>query len=652
MSWDERLFGLGFRLWQRFHKPPSDVAQHAAQLEPLRTRLTLLARALTSLSIEIKEAEGVGGISGQTLLLPRTLEVCARPQDNHQAMLWRTAYSCQVLREGLLLPAGTSLPSDEQPVLTLLLLPRVLAAMDRDLPNWRNLFDPGSLLPVTMPSPNHPPQIYALWLRSALGVAINLSLVSERERALLQLLRELPLLDLSSAQELLPKVVSHLHALRTPLGVCPPDLKLIGYLLAQEVRRRQPKAHRQAVSPDSLPSGTELKKKVRQEIRKLQIEQNELAENPLTHAFEKVKTADDYRGGQKPMDGEDELAEHADALSELDLRNVVRSNKRTQSLYRADVQIESELTELEEEPRIGELTLRYDEWDEAHRRYKSGFCQVVVRRAEETATPLLLNSYLAEVRQTHRRPINELRRRLAVIRNERKWQNRQFEGPELDLPALVDRHANLRAGHTPPDRLYLAQRTKQRDVATLVLIDSSMSMDSWVENRRVVDLARESIVVLGDVLSSFQDQVAIAGFYSNTHEDCRYVRYKDFTDSFADSYRRLLSQPPTGYTRIGPALRHASAVLSKVTAKKRLLLLISDGKPTDYDRYEGAYGVADCRQAIREARREGTFVRMLAIDGSAKAHLAEMFGHGHYQVLCHPQRLVMALSALYTQLVG
>ncbi|MFI4935962.1 MAG: citrate/2-methylcitrate synthase, partial [Caulobacterales bacterium] len=34
-------------------------------------------------------------------------------------------------------------------------------------------------------------------------------------------------------------------------------------------------------------------------------------------------------------------------------------------------------------------------------------------------------------------------------------------------------------------------------------------------------------------------------------------------------------------------------------ARHRLLLLVSDGKPTDYDRYEGRHGIADVRQAVR-----------------------------------------------------
>ena len=71
---------------------------------------------------------------------------------------------------------------------------------------------------------------------------------------------------------------------------------------------------------------------------------------------------------------------------------------------------------------------------------------------------------------------------------------------------------------------------------------------------------------------------------------------------------------PTGYTRIGPALRHGIALLERQRAARKLLLVLSDGKPVDYDRYEGRYGIADVRQAIREAHQAHIHSYALAIE--------------------------------------
>lgn len=650
MSFDEKLFGFGFRFFSRLFAKKDKDNPHAASLDTATARLSFFARALSGQPLQIKEAENVGGISGPSVYLPAKMDLCSQADDNGRAMLWRTIYSCQVLRLDLFLPQGASLSSFEQAVVSLLLTPFVLRTLGAELPQHGELL---SFANTLLPTPaKQSPHGLSVWLRHLLGISASDAETSDGHDAPWHLPDAQSIETVEQALAKLPNVMQSLPAQRFPRQRLPDDLKLIGMILPRETLAAPKKTTKQITREDALPSGTELAKKVRQKIRKLQIEQNQLADNPLTHAFEKVKTADDYRGGQKTLDGEDELADHADALSELDLRSVIRSHTRTKSIYRADVDLDTDIAEIVDETVDDQTVIPYDEWDFAKSKYRPGFCRVLVRRAEPAIAASDLASRLHNIRTTHKRSIKELQRRLTVLRNERKWQGRQLEGPELDLPALVDRHANVCAGHTPPDRLYLQQRLARRDIATLLLLDSSMSMDSWVENHRVMDLAREALVVLGDVLSRFDDQVSIAGFYSNTHEDCRYLRYKDFSDPFSTAYPRLLSQPPCGYTRIGPALRHATSVLGKVAAKKRLLLLISDGKPTDYDRYEGRYGIADCRQAIREARQQGMFVRMLAIDGRAKAHLAEMFGPGHYQVLSHPQKLVTILTALYTQLAG
>ncbi|MGI9591868.1 MAG: hypothetical protein ACR2P8_10915, partial [Myxococcota bacterium] len=107
-----------------------------------------------------------------------------------------------------------------------------------------------------------------------------------------------------------------------------------------------------------------------------------------------------------------------------------------------------------------------------------------------------------------------------------------------------------------------------------------------------------------------------------------------------------------GYTRIGPALRHATALLAATPAERRLLLLVSDGKPTDYDRYEGRYGVADVRQAIREAHEREIHTHALAIDAVARDYLPALFGRGGFHVLPRPEQLVEVLTAVYGRLTA
>jgi nitric oxide reductase NorD protein len=122
------------------------------------------------------------------------------------------------------------------------------------------------------------------------------------------------------------------------------------------------------------------------------------------------------------------------------------------------------------------------------------------------------------------------------------------------------------------------------------------------------------------------------------------ICFKSFDQPWVRCKAALTTLTPTGYTRIGPALRHGIALLQHQQAARKLLLLISDGKPTDYDRYEGHYGIADVRQAIREAHQARIHTYALAVDVQAKRYLPQMFGSGNFQILPRPGHLVRGLT--------
>jgi nitric oxide reductase NorD protein len=229
---------------------------------------------------------------------------------------------------------------------------------------------------------------------------------------------------------------------------------------------------------------------------------------------------------------------------------------------------------------------------------------------------------------------------------------RQFDGEDVDVSALVDAHAAARAGRGDDPRLYLRQQKRRRDFATTVLLDVSLSTDSWVENRRVLDVAREAILVLGEVADELGDRLQLLAFASHTRNRCRVWEVKGWREPWALGRARLGALEPQGYTRIGPALRHATECLAAEPADRRLLLLVSDGKPTDYDRYEGRYGVADVRQALREAERREVCAHALAVDAVARDYLPPMFGPGAWHVLPHADHLPAVLTTVYGRLTG
>lgn len=106
--------------------------------------------------------------------------------------------------------------------------------------------------------------------------------------------------------------------------------------------------------------------------------------------------------------------------------------------------------------------------------------------------------------------------------------------------------------------------------------------------------------------------------------------------------RRISAIEPDRYTRLGGAVRHATALLARRAADSRLLLLFSDGKPNDCDRYASAYGLEDARQALIEARMQRIDPYCLTVDREAGSYLPHLFGAGHYTIVRHAQQLPLA----------
>lgn len=389
--------------------------------------------------------------------------------------------------------------------------------------------------------------------------------------------------------------------------------------------------------------------RARQNVRFIREMEISGQDNPAVHSFEKVHTLDEYLGGRKHIDGADELAAHADALDELDLENVARSSVQAQSIYRADVLFEGAAPDDDDGDPGGDAFV-YDEFDVGAGQYRRQWCRLYPTLVEPLA-PAAAQKRQTDAESRYGATIGALRSEFARIAAARRPQPRQLDGVEIDLDAVVDHLAAMKAVGSQNPRLYLSRLRHEPDLAVLVLLDLSLSTDAWVDDRRVIDVARDAVSVLAASTERVIEQVAVAGFYSRTRRDCRFVPFKGFGEEWAPGLSRIFAAEPAGYTRMGPAVRHAHMLLRKTTARKRLLLVIGDGMPTDFDRYEGRYGVADVRMAVREAVREQTHVFGLGIDPRARLPLAEMFGPGGYSLLRAPDALPDALGRLFVSLL-
>jgi len=658
MSLDEALFTFALRLKRAVWRDRAHAAELAREvrLVDMRAHLTLVARALSGAPLDIQEAEHAGGFAGDVLYLPRTMSFAEDPEVNALAYLYRVAYTVTSRQLGCILSAEHSQDVALTTLSTLLAVPPTLATLEAELPMTQELRR--RFFPLVLrgrppcPALHTPAALLEAFTQALLGRDLEVWRAQEREHKVgWEWLQH----SVTSARQGHGSTAAHtLYASlcrsadqkdATPVA----PVMLWGQLMPVPPWPAS-KELGDTVPQTSLPAGTEQRGKAKEQVRRVDLNQHDIDNDVLVHTFEKVETAEEFCGVTRTPDGADELAQHAEALDALDLRDVVRSHTQTRSIYRADVTLDVAVGEVEAAETSNTTRFLYDEWDGKARRYKQAWCSVYVTRPARLAASSPGSAYAAAVLRTHAKHVRDLRLAFDRLRTTRVLKNRQPEGGEVDIAALIDRYATVRSGHQPDDKLYLARRRQRRHLVTLLLLDLSSSTDSWIKGHRVLDVARESLLVLGEVLSSYRDQVGIGGFYSHTRRDCRFIILKDFTETWPLCKATLASLEPTGYTRIGPAIRHGIHLLQQQKATQKLLLLISDGKPTDYDRYEGRYGIADVRQAIREAGQARIHTYALAVDVQAKLYLPEMFGAGNYQILPHPSYLVHSLAQLYSRL--
>jgi nitric oxide reductase NorD protein len=184
-------------------------------------------------------------------------------------------------------------------------------------------------------------------------------------------------------------------------------------------------------------------------------------------------------------------------------------------------------------------------------------------------------------------------------------------------------------------------------------VDVSLSTDAWIDNRRVLDVEKEALLVLSQGLSACGTDHSIVTFTSRRRSWVKMETVKDFderTSSLVED--RIAALKPGYYTRLGTALRHTTSQLTKRPNRTRLLLVLTDGKPNDIDHYEGRFALEDSRKAVQEARRLGVNVFAVTVDKEAKSYLPTMFGRNGYAMVGDIARLPAALPAIYRGLTA
>ena len=288
-----------------------------------------------------------------------------------------------------------------------------------------------------------------------------------------------------------------------------------------------------------------------------------------------------------------------------------------------------------------------DEWDYKQQSLQKDHCRLQImssRDAEPTELPLRLKNQARKIR-----------RQFEVLQPQRHWVNRQGDGTEIDLENYINFLTDRKHGHVNSDMpVYRELRNKSRDLSCLLLADLSLSTDAHInDNARVIDVVRDSLFLFSEALTVTGDRFALHGFSSRNRNHVRFYNIKSFDENYDDTARGYIKAVRPGYyTRMGAAIRYASSLLEKEASTQKLLLIVTDGKPNDLDKYEGRYGIEDTRQAVLEAEKKGLSPFCITIDEEAESYLPYLFGTKSFVVIKNAEELPKKLPQLYLRLTN
>jgi nitric oxide reductase NorD protein len=280
----------------------------------------------------------------------------------------------------------------------------------------------------------------------------------------------------------------------------------------------------------------------------------------------------------------------------------------------------------------------YDEWDCRRNGYRKDWCTI---REEELA--ITRSNFIPRTLEKYSGLRKRLRAQFELMQTSERFVRRQRDGDDLDLDAIIDAMGDQRAGISVSDRLFVRLLRDHRSITTLFLIDMSNSTSGWVGT-----LIKESLVLLCEAMEMTGDQYGIYGFSGMKRSGCKLYHVKELSESYdSETWDRIAAIGPKDYTRMAPAIRHLTELLKKSDTKTRLLIILSDGKPEDYDGYYGEYAIEDTRKALLEARGLDITPFCITIDKQAHDYLEHMFGAGSYLFVNKLESLPAKMAQIY-----
>ena len=305
----------------------------------------------------------------------------------------------------------------------------------------------------------------------------------------------------------------------------------------------------------------------------------------------------------------------------------------------------------------GEVAYNYDEWDRELTDHRLGWCRVVEKRVKHGDS-----SFVDQTKERHKGVISSIRHQFQLMKPENLTRvANEVDGEEFDLNAVIDYVIDRRADGHQSERIYTKRLRRRRDVAVSFLLDQSSSTARTIgrhplqpytrPGRRIIEIEKEGLVLMSEALEAVGDVYSINGFTSEGRRNVKFYVVKDFDEKYNDEVKRRIGGINyQNNTRLGAAIRHATAKLSKQDARTRLLIVLSDGRPYDHDYGDARYAREDTREALRQAKNEGITPFCITIDRESEAELRDLYGEVGYTIIDDVLSLPERLPGIYRRL--
>lgn len=363
----------------------------------------------------------------------------------------------------------------------------------------------------------------------------------------------------------------------------------------------------------------------------------------ITVRMENLFSWGEHVNVDRGTEDEEDDARADEVARDLDKISVTRNGKAAKTKIRFDLDLPAEA----EDDEIISDDLMLPEWDWKKRQLIPDHCRIVELVAKDALS-------IALPERLHK-TASKLRSQFQALAPARVWHHARPDGEEVDLDAYLRYRTDRASGcNVPADNLYRQMNAGARDLACLLLADLSLSTDTWVNDKsRVLDVIQDSLFLFAESLSATGDQFGIYGFSSRKRDPIRIHAIKTFEESYNSRVRgRIEALKPGYYTRLGAGIRYAAERLKQQGAGRRLLLILTDGKPNDLDQYEGRYGIEDTRHAVQTVRSLGFHPFCVTIDEKGNDYLPHLFSSSGYVVIRDPMELPKQLPLLYARLTA